>query len=95
MPVAHLCRSLPLPPRGKKAIPITYIPVVLFIIPSNLVVKHVSAKYFLPVVMVLFGGLSMSIAAAQGAAGLFTARFFLGLPEADVVPAAILCFSFW
>lgn len=78
-----------------KAISITYIPVLLFIIPSNLVVKHCSAKYYLPVVTVLFGGISMSIAAARGAGGLFAARFFLGLPEAGVVPAAILYFSFW
>ena len=49
--------SLPLF-RGNKAVSITYIPVLLFIIPSNLVVKQFSAKYYLPAVMVLFGGIS-------------------------------------
>lgn len=72
-----------------------YFPVLFFIIPSNQLVKRFSAKHYLPAVMVLFGGISMCIAASRGSAGLFTARFFLGLPEAGVVPAVILYFSFW
>ncbi|KAK8133515.1 hypothetical protein PG984_005527 [Apiospora sp. TS-2023a] len=74
---------------------VTYISVMFFIIPSNLIIKRVNAKRYLPVVMVLFGTISMCMATSKSSASLFAARFFLGFPESGVVPACILYFSFW
>ncbi|KAK8038687.1 hypothetical protein PG993_007098 [Apiospora rasikravindrae] len=77
------------------AVSVTYFPVLFFIIPSNLIIKRVGAKRFLPIIMILFGAISMCIAACKTSAGLLTARFFLGFPESGVVPACIIYFSFW
>lgn len=74
---------------------VTYISVLFFIIPSNLIIKKFNAKRYLPVVMVLFGTISMCTAASKSPASLLAARFFLGFPESGIVPACILLFSFW
>ena len=77
------------------AISITYFMVTAFLIPSNLLMKKYSGKFFFPIIMVTFGGIAMCIGAAQNAAGLLATRFFLGVPESGVVPACIMYFSFW
>jgi MFS family permease len=69
--------------------------VTALLIPSNLVMKKVSAKNYLPGIMVLFGLIVCCIATVKDYAGLVTARFFLGVPESGVVPACIMYFSFW
>ncbi|KAK4938214.1 hypothetical protein LTR10_021287 [Elasticomyces elasticus] len=43
----------------------------------------------------LKGTIVMTIAAVKNIQGLLTARFFLGIPEAGVVPTSIMYFSFW
>jgi MFS family permease len=57
--------------------------------------KKYSAKYFLPVIMVLWGIVVLAIAFVHNASGLLAARFCLGVPEAAVVPACIMYFSMW
>lgn len=37
----------------------------------------------------------MTMAAVHNLDGLLAARFFLGVPEAGVVPTTIMYFSFW
>ena len=74
---------------------VTYFPVVFCLIPSNLIVKKVGAKTYLPIIMVLFGGIGMCTAACRNSSELFAARFFLGFPESGVFPASIIYFSFW
>ena len=37
----------------------------------------------------------MSMSACTNSAGLFAARFFLGVPEAGVITCGIMFFSFW
>lgn len=77
------------------AVSITYFAVTAGLLPANILMKKISAKYFFPVVMLVWGIIVMSIAAATNASGLLTARFFLGLPEAGVVPACVMYFSMW
>lgn len=77
------------------AVSITYFAVTAGLLPANILMKKVSAKYFFPVVMVIWGVIVMAIAATKNAPQLLTARFFLGLPEAGVVPACIMYFSMW
>ncbi|KAK2808414.1 hypothetical protein FQN50_004799 [Emmonsiellopsis sp. PD_5] len=77
------------------AVAITYFPVTMFLIPSNLLMKTYNAKKFFPTVMVLWGIVVMTLAATKNSGGLLAARFFLGIPESGVVPACIMYFSFW
>jgi hypothetical protein len=77
------------------AVSITYFMVTVLLLPSNLLMKTVSGKRYFPCVMIGFGVVVASISAVKNAAGLLTARFFLGIPESGVVPACIMYFSFW
>jgi sugar phosphate permease len=74
---------------------VTYFSVTALLIPANLLMKKISAKVYFPMIMILWGVIVMSIAGVKSAAGLLTARFFLGVPEAGVVPATIMYFTFW
>ncbi|KAH7354968.1 major facilitator superfamily domain-containing protein [Rhexocercosporidium sp. MPI-PUGE-AT-0058] len=77
------------------SVSITYFAVTAGLLPANIIMKKVSAKYFFPSIMILRGIVVMSIAASKNAAGLMAGRFFLGIPEAGVVPASIMFFSMW
>ncbi|KAI9677803.1 MAG: hypothetical protein M1822_008115 [Bathelium mastoideum] len=77
------------------AVSISYFAVTALLIPSNLLMKRISAKWYFPFAMVLWGTVVMSFAAVQNAGGLFAARFVLGIPESGVVPCCIMYFSFW
>jgi MFS family permease len=77
------------------AVSITYFAVTIGLLPANILMKKVSAKYFFPVAMVLWGIVVMCIAAVKTSGGLLTARFFLGIPESGVVPACVMYFSMW
>lgn len=72
------------------AISITYFATTILLLPSNLLMKRMSGKHFLPLIMAGFGAVSACIAASQNAGGLLASRFFLGVPEAGVVPAGKL-----
>ena len=65
------------------------------LLPSNLIMKKVSGKIYFPCIMLGFGTVVCCISAVKNDAGLLAARFFLGFPEAGVVPACIMYFSFW
>lgn len=77
------------------AVSITYFAVTAGLMPANIIMKKVSAKIFFPVAMIIWGIIVMSISAAKNSGGLLAARFFLGIPEAGVVPACIMYFSMW
>jgi MFS family permease len=74
---------------------ITYVSVTLLLLPSNILMKKISAKNYFPIIMVLWGAIVMAIAGAKSKGGLYAARFFLGIPEAGVVPCCVMYFSFW
>lgn len=69
------------------AISITYFSTTVLLLPSNLLLKRLSGKNFLPLIMVGFGAVTACLAAVQNGGGLLATRFFLGIPEAGVVPA--------
>ncbi|KIW94367.1 uncharacterized protein Z519_04343 [Cladophialophora bantiana CBS 173.52] len=77
------------------AVSVTYFMVTVLLIPSNLLMKKFSGKFYFPVIMILWGTIVMCIGAVHSKAGLLAARFFLGVPESGVVPACIMYFSFW
>lgn len=57
--------------------------------------KKYSAKYYFPIIMILWGAMVMAIAGVKNAAGLLSLRFLLGIPEAGVVPSCIMYFAMW
>ncbi|KIW23934.1 uncharacterized protein PV07_09681 [Cladophialophora immunda] len=73
----------------------TYFLMTVFLLPSILLLKRTSAKFYFPVVMIGFGGIVMCTAAVKSGPGLILARIFLGVPESGVAPAIAFYFSFW
>ncbi|CAG8446175.1 2219_t:CDS:2 [Dentiscutata heterogama] len=62
---------------------------VLFEIPSSLVSKVLGFNVWIPILMVFWGGISMTQAAVSSALQLGIVRFFLGAAEAGFSPAVI------
>ena len=77
------------------AVSITDFAVTALLLPSNILMKMISGKRYFPIIMVLFGTIVCSVAACTNATDLLIARFFLGVPEAGVVPTCLMYFSFW
>ncbi|KAK4503689.1 hypothetical protein PRZ48_004604 [Zasmidium cellare] len=77
------------------AVSITFFAVTVLLVPSNLLMKRVSGKYFFPVAILLLGVIVASMSAVKSYGGLLAARFFLGVPEAAIPSACIMYFSFW
>ncbi|KAK9675289.1 hypothetical protein K7432_016535, partial [Basidiobolus ranarum] len=72
---------------------IFYIGFVLFEIPSNIVLKHTSAKIWLPTIMLLWGLSATLTILAKNFTGLLTVRFFLGMFEAGFFPGVVYYLS--
>ncbi|KAG9324801.1 hypothetical protein KVV02_004674 [Mortierella alpina] len=68
---------------------IFYIGYILGDIPANLALKRVGPKIWLTLVMFIWGGVSMCMAAVTNGAGLLATRFFLGLTESWFAPTPV------
>lgn len=68
------------------ALTIFFFPYMVVEIPSNLLLKHLGARYYLPALVVAFGLVSVCMAFVQNFGGLITTRFFLGIAEGGVIP---------
>ncbi|KAI9501810.1 hypothetical protein GGI25_000302 [Coemansia spiralis] len=64
-------------------------------IPNMFILKKVTPAVLVGVTMILWGICSTSMAAAKNYSGLVAARFFLGVMEAGVGPAAPIILSFF
>ncbi|KAF2732798.1 MFS general substrate transporter [Polyplosphaeria fusca] len=74
---------------------IFYIIYMFVEIPSNILLKKIGPKWYLPLLVVGFGLVSMCSAFVQSFEGLLTARAFLGIFEGGVMPGLaffITCF---
>lgn len=65
---------------------IFYIVYLLVEVPSNIILKRVGPRYYLPLLVVGFGLVSMCTAFVNSFAGLCTARAFLGIFEGGAMP---------
>ena len=65
---------------------IFYIVYMFVEVPSNILLKMIGPKYYLPLLVVGFGVVSMCSAFVTSFAGLLTARAFLGIFEGGVMP---------
>ncbi|KEF58414.1 uncharacterized protein A1O9_06340 [Exophiala aquamarina CBS 119918] len=75
------------------AITVTYIPYVLAEIPSNLVIKKIGPRFYIPALCFVWGVVSTLQCLIQGYPGLLACRFFLGLAEGGLFPGIILYLS--
>jgi sugar phosphate permease len=68
------------------ALSIFYIVYLLFEVPSNIVLKRVGPRFFLPLLVVGFGLVSMCTAFVTNFAGIMVCRSFLGVFEGGAMP---------
>ncbi|CAG8955359.1 hypothetical protein HYFRA_00011343 [Hymenoscyphus fraxineus] len=68
------------------ALTIFYISYILAEIPSNIILKKVGGRYYLPSLVVTFGLISMCTAFVKNYEGLLACRFMLGLAEGGTMP---------
>lgn len=68
---------------------------VLFEVPSNLALKVVGPKIWIPAIMVTWGVIMAAMAAVNNGSGLMAARFFLGVAESGLYPGLLLYLSMW
>ena len=67
----------------------------IFEIPSNYLLKKYKPSRWLAFLMLLWGIMTMTIAATRNYAGLLATRFFLGVFEAGLFPGLVYCLTFW
>jgi len=65
---------------------IFYIIYIFVEVPSNILLKMIGPKYYLPLLVCGFGVVSMCSAFVHSFEGLLTARAFLGIFEGGVMP---------
>ncbi|KAF7791700.1 hypothetical protein EIP86_002723 [Pleurotus ostreatoroseus] len=75
------------------ALTVTYVPYILIEIPSNLLLKRVGANILLPLMLTLWGIVTVFHGLITSYSGLIAARFFLGLCEGGLLPGLCLYLS--
>lgn len=68
---------------------------IIFEVPSNLLMQRIGARRTILRVMVLWGLLSMSMAAVNTPTGFYAVRFLLGAAEAGFMPGVLFYISCW
>ncbi|BFZ62120.1 hypothetical protein YB2330_003199 [Saitoella coloradoensis] len=72
-----------------------FIGYVIFEVPSNIVLKKTSPRIWLPLIMFIWGIVSVLMGLVSSGAGLLAARFFLGVTEAGLFPGVVYYLSRW
>ncbi|KAI9490722.1 major facilitator superfamily domain-containing protein [Zychaea mexicana] len=65
------------------ALSVFFIGYVVFEVPSNLALKVVGPRIWIPSIMVVWGGIMAAMAAVTNGEGLMASRFFLGVAESS------------
>ncbi|KAI1142729.1 MFS general substrate transporter [Hypoxylon sp. FL0543] len=77
------------------ALTIFFAPYIVFEIPSNLMMKRFTPRYWLTGCILCFGIIMLCQGFVQSYGGLLATRFFLGLTEAGIFPGSFYLISFW
>ncbi|KDQ13229.1 hypothetical protein BOTBODRAFT_66945 [Botryobasidium botryosum FD-172 SS1] len=75
------------------ALTITYVPYIVWELPSNLLLKRLSPRILLPLYVCLWGLVSTLQGLVTSYSGLLVCRFFLGLVEGGLLPGILLYMS--
>ncbi|MDF1817339.1 MAG: MFS transporter [Immundisolibacteraceae bacterium] len=68
---------------------------LLFEIPSNLILEKVGARRLIATIMIIWGGVSASMAWVTTPTEFYVMRFILGVAESGLYPGVILYLTFW
>ncbi|ORX73393.1 MFS general substrate transporter [Linderina pennispora] len=74
---------------------IMYPTYLLFMLPSNLVLRKVGARLWLPFLTMLWGIVNMCMAFAKNKTDLILCRLFLGVAESGATPGALMLITLW
>ncbi|KAF2100891.1 putative MFS nicotinic acid transporter Tna1 [Rhizodiscina lignyota] len=77
------------------ALTMFFIPYALFEIPSNIVLKILRPRIWIPTIMLAWGTVMTLMGIVQNYQGLVVARVFLGVAEAGFFPAASFLLTCW
>lgn len=72
------------------ALVVFYVPYICVDIPSNWIVKHLHAGYYIPGLLISWGTVSTFLGFVKSYGGLVAARFFLGLCEGGLLGAIVI-----
>lgn len=75
------------------AVMCTFISAVAVEVPSNIICKKVGAKFWIPMLVVVFGIITTLTSLTQNAGGIYAARFMLGWFEGGVSPGIVWLLS--
>ncbi|MCJ1295083.1 hypothetical protein MMC34_006644 [Xylographa carneopallida] len=77
------------------AVSILFIGYFLGQIPSNIVLTRVKSSIYLPIAILVWGGISLCTAATHNFISIILVRFFLGFAESSFFAGALLLISSW
>ena len=72
------------------ALAVFYVPYIIYDIPSNLILKKFRAGYYLPLLLITWGIVSLCTGFVTSYTGLLVARFFLGWAEGGLYGGLII-----
>lgn len=72
------------------ALVVFYVPYIAVDVPSNWIVRHCQAGYYLPILLICWGMVSTFLGFTKSYGGLTAARFFLGLCEGGLLGGMIV-----
>ncbi|KAL1942296.1 hypothetical protein VTO73DRAFT_6360 [Trametes versicolor] len=94
--VLGMATSLHLTPNQYNwALSIFFIGYVVFETPSNILLRKLSPRWYIPALTIIWGVICALFATVKSASGLLAIRFFLGLAEAGFLPGIIYWLSCW
>ncbi|KAJ2391867.1 hypothetical protein H4S02_001099 [Coemansia sp. RSA 2611] len=68
---------------------------LLFMLPSNLVLRKVGARIWLSLITIIWGVINMCMAFAKSKTDLILCRLFLGMAESGATPGGLMLITLW
>ncbi|KAI0258850.1 MFS general substrate transporter [Gloeopeniophorella convolvens] len=94
--VLGLSEALELTPNQYNlALSIFFVGYVVFETPSNIVLKRVGPRWYIPIMTIIWGIVCSLFSLVHDSAGLTTIRFFLGAAEAGFLPGIVYWIGAW
>ncbi|MCJ8162637.1 MFS transporter [Acinetobacter zhairhuonensis] len=66
-----------------------------FEVPSNMILERIGARRWVPMIMVAWGGATLSLALVTTPIEFYIIRFFIGFAEAGFFPGVVLFMTYW
>ncbi|CZR52322.1 probable permease of the major facilitator superfamily [Phialocephala subalpina] len=77
------------------AVSIMFVGYLLGQIPSNLILTKLNPSRYLPIAIIVWGGISLATAGVKNFSGIFAVRFLIGFAESPFFAGALLLISSW